>query len=75
MKGITLLVLFFVVVVLAAVGYAAMQVKSAVDSTKIVNATDIMYTSPIGQAFAPFAPVILIVFGIVCIVVFMVKRL
>jgi|WetSurMetagenome_2_1015567.scaffolds.fasta_scaffold02467_20 hypothetical protein len=75
MKGITLLILVSAMAIFAAVIYAALQVKSAVDSTKVINVTQVMYESPVGQAFAPFAPVIIIVFGIVCFIVFMIKRL
>jgi Na+/H+ antiporter NhaC len=75
MKIGTVFVIAFVVIIFAAVAYTALQVKSAVDSTKTINATKVMYESPIGQAFAPFAPVILITFGVVCFLVFMVKKL
>ena len=73
MKAITIIILGLAAVMIAAVVWTAMQVKSAVDDIHIINASKIMYESPVGQVFSPFAPVILIVFGIVCFLVFMVK--
>ena len=73
MKLPTLLIIVFVMVLFGAVVYTGLQVKNAVDSTKVINASQVMYESPVGQAFAPWAPVILIVFGISCFLVFMVK--
>jgi H+/Cl- antiporter ClcA len=74
MRAITIFLLVFAAIIVVAVGFTAIMVKDAIAGTPVINATEVLYESPIGKVFSPLAPVILIVFGIVCLIIFMIKK-
>lgn len=75
MKAITIFLFVFAAIIVVAVGFTAMTVTEAIAGTPVINATQVLYDSPAGKVFSPFAPVILIAFGAACIILFMVKKL